>query len=386
MTPSPLRIAILAHSTNPRGGVIHALELADALTRLGHIAVVHAPDPSGKGLFRKTVAPAILVKACTVTGNVTAMVEARIADYVSHFEDPAHRRFDVFHAQDGISGNALATLKQRGLIHGFARTVHHLDDFEDPRLQALQSRAIAGADRIFVVSRMWRDRLAAEFAASATLVGNGVDTLRYSPKPSAIDAALRTRLGLRQGPVLLCIGGIEARKNSLQILEAFRQLHAIHPSAQLVIAGGASVLDHHGYQTQFRRLLDATGLPAGAVIRTGVVADSEMPSLYRLADALVFASVREGFGLAVLEAMASGLPVIASHIAPFTEYLTDDDVVWCDPLNAGSIANAMAAVMAEPLRSRLTAAGLMIAQRHDWLQTARAHLPVYATMREMHHA
>ncbi len=50
---SRLRIAILTHSTNARGGVVHGLELADALTRLGHTAVVHAPDPSGKGFFRK---------------------------------------------------------------------------------------------------------------------------------------------------------------------------------------------------------------------------------------------------------------------------------------------------------------------------------------------
>ena len=52
---SGLRIAILTHSTNPRGGVVHALELGDALTRLGHHAVVHAPDPHGAGFFRSTL-------------------------------------------------------------------------------------------------------------------------------------------------------------------------------------------------------------------------------------------------------------------------------------------------------------------------------------------
>lgn len=385
-TSSRLRIAMLVHSTNARGGVIHALELAEALTRLRHTVVVHAPDPSGKGFSRKNGVQTISVPALPTDADVTAMVETRVADYVSYFESPDHRRFDVFHAQDGISGNALATLQQRGLIDSFARTVHHMDNFDDPRLQALQHSSIATADQLFVVSQMWADRLAAEFSRSATVVGNGVDTRRFSSKPSANDAVLRDRLGIRSSPILLCIGGIEERKNSIRILEGFTQLRAIYPSAQLVIAGGASVLDHRAYHRQFQTALDNFGLPSGTVIHTGVLADADMPSLYRLADALVFASIREGFGLVVLEAMASGLPVIASHIPPFTEYLTDDDVVWCDPFSAGSIANAMVSVLAEPLHSLLSAKGCTVAGRHDWLRTARAHLPAYALMREMHHA
>lgn len=386
MTSIPLRIAMLAHSTNARGGVVHALELAEALARLGHTVTVHAPDPGGNGFFRQTRVPTVSVKAARTAGNVASMIEARIADYVGHFEDPAHRCFDVFHAQDGISGNALVTLKQRGLISHFARTVHHIDDFSDPRLQALQQRSIASADRIFVVSRMWQRQLAATSASPITVVGNGVDALRFAPKRSDLDTALRNRLGLREGPVLLTVGGIEPRKNTIHILEAFRQLHAVRPSAQLLIAGGASVLDHQAYQAEFSARLDAAGLPRSAIIRAGVIPDADMPSLYRLADALVFASIREGFGLAVLEAMASGVPVIASHIAPFTEYLGDNDVVWCDPLTIGSIANAMATILAEPLRTRLSLNGLMVAHRHDWLQTAQAHIPVYEGLRELHHA
>jgi hypothetical protein len=116
------RIAILAHSTNPRGGVVHGLELADSLTRLGYEAVIHAPDASGKGFFRAPLSPAINVMASPAGKSVAEMVQARTADYIKHFELSAHRQFDVFHAQDSISGNALATLKQRGLIRRFART------------------------------------------------------------------------------------------------------------------------------------------------------------------------------------------------------------------------------------------------------------------------
>jgi glycosyltransferase-like protein len=379
----PLRIAILTHSTNARGGVVHALALGEALAQLGHTVAVHAPDPSGKGFYRNVSVETVSVAASPFAGGVTAMVETRADEYVRHFEDPANRRFDVFHAQDGISGNALATLKQRRLIHGFARTVHHIDQFEDAKLMQMQRRAIAAADRVFTVSQMWADQVAAEFGCAPTVVGNGVDLARFSPKPAPEDVALRTRLGLRDGPVLLSVGGVEERKNTLAILDAFRQLRAIHPTAQLVIAGGASVLNHDVYQLRFKQRLVETGLPPGAVILAGVLPDAEMPSLYRLADALVFASLREGFGLVVLEAMASGCPVIASHIAPFTEYLTEDSVAWCDPLNPGSIANAMASVLKEALMQKLAASGLVVVRRHDWLHTARAHVPAYESLREV---
>ncbi len=386
MSSSGLRVAILAHSTNPRGGVVHALALADALADLGHRPVVHAPDPTGKGFHRRSVAATRAVPASPASGDVVAMVEARIADYIRYFEDAANRQYDVFHAQDGISGNALATLKQRGLIQRYVRTVHHIDAFRDERLCELDRRSIVHADGLFVVSRFWQAQLQAEMSRSATLVGNGVDTARYSPVATPGDQALRSRLGLRAGPILLSVGGVEHRKNTLGILEAFRQVHAVHRTAQLVIAGGASLLDHGLYRQQFASRMREAGLPADAVIETGPLGDAEMPSLFRLADVLLFPSLREGFGLAVLEAMASGVPAVVSHIAPFTEYLGLDDVAWCDPYHPGSIGGAALSALTEPLRSRLIANGARVARRHDWSRTAAAHMATYQQMREVHYA
>jgi glycosyltransferase-like protein len=380
------RIAILTHSTNPRGGVVHALALADALADLGHVPIVHAPDPAGKGFFRRSVAATRSVPASPTSGDLVAMVEARIADYVRYFEDPAHRQFDVFHAQDGISGNALATLKQRGLIQRYVRTVHHIDAFTEERLCELDRRSIVQADGLFVVSRFWQAQLEAEMSRSAALVGNGVDTARYSPVATPGDQVLRARLALRAGPILLSIGGVEQRKNALGILEAFRQVHAVHRSAQLVIAGGASLLDHGLYRQQFNSRLRDAGLPVDAVIETGPLVDADMSSLFRLADVLMFPSLREGFGLAVLEAMASGVPAVVSHLAPFTEYLGADDVAWCDPHHAGSIADAALSALAEPLRARLIANGARVARHHDWRRIAIAHMATYQKTREVHYA
>jgi glycosyltransferase-like protein len=382
-----LRIAILAHSTNPRGGVVHALELGDALCRIGHEATVHAPDASAAGFFRPTRCDTVSVAASLVGRDVTAMVETRVADYLRHFEIAGHRHFDVWHAQDGISGNALATLRERGLIRGFARTVHHVDTFADPRLSALQARAIASADRLFVVSRLWQSRLSEEFGGAPHLVGNGVDTERFSPMPDDRDAALQAELKLPAGArVFLAIGGVEKRKNTIAILEAFRIVHATCPATCLVIAGGASLLDHDAYQAEFAATLAACGLPERAVIRTGPLPQALMPALYRAVDALVFPSVKEGFGLVVLEAMASGVPVVTSRIPPFTEYLDDGDVAWCDPGDAASIASAMMATVEEPGRDALIARGFAVAARHDWSRVAQAHLPAYEALAEAAHA
>ncbi len=79
-----LRIAMLAHSTNPRGGVVHAMELAEALTELGHTVVLHAPDARGTGFFRRTACPTAAFRVAPAPAGMTAMVEQRIADYIGY--------------------------------------------------------------------------------------------------------------------------------------------------------------------------------------------------------------------------------------------------------------------------------------------------------------
>ena len=166
-------------------------------------------------------------------------------------------------------------------------------------------------------------------------------------------------------------GGVEERKNTLNILDAFRGIPDAHPDAKLVIAGGASLLDHREYQREFRRRLAEMGEAAASIRLLGVIADGDMPRLYRLASAPVFASVREGFGLCVLEAMASGVPVVVSSIEPFVSYLSPEDAIWCDPASAKSIAEAMARALKEEFAGPLRGRGPALAARFDWRSVAR---------------
>jgi glycosyltransferase-like protein len=375
------RIAMLTHSTNPRGGVVHALQLSEALTALGYDVVLHAPDSKGEGFFRPARCKTRPFPVAPAARDTHAMIEQRIAEYVEHLADA--RDFDLYHSHDGISGNALATLKSRGGIAKFVRTVHHIDDFADARIADLQARSIREADAWITVSGLWRNRLLQDFEIKATICGNGVDCNRFRPEPDGNEPELRRRLGLGAGPVFLAVGGIEERKNTIRVLDAFAQIVAMRPDAELVIAGGATLLNHDIYHLAFSRRLAEGDVLAGSVRLPGVIADADMPGLYRLATALVFPSVKEGFGLCVLEALASGVPVIASRIEPFVSYLTGDDAIWCDPLSVTTIADAMALALRPELAERLRCNGPRVAGRFGWRAVAEAHEPQYQQLLEV---
>jgi glycosyltransferase involved in cell wall biosynthesis len=130
-------------------------------------------------------------------------------------------------------------------------------------------------------------------------------------------------------------------------------------------------------------MVDAAGLrhaPGVPLIVLGRIDDDDMPGLYRCADAIVFPSLREGFGLAVLEAMACGTPAVVSRIAPFTEYLKGGSCAWADPEDPASIAAAMAHACQPDAATGLRAAGLSVAPNHTWAKSAAQHLAIYQSI------
>lgn len=376
-----LRIALLTHSVNPRGGVVHTLELATALTALGHDVTVFAPAVPGETLFRLPPCRVVYAPITLSQASTVAMVEARIHAFKQTLMEHSPRSFDVLHAQDSISGNALAELRAQGLIRGFMRTVHHLDHFNDPRLAAWQRRAYEDAEQVLCVSDTWTREMRSAYGIAALTVPNGVDLARFTPDEDVRDSQLRQRMGIDCGPIVLSVGGIEARKNTLALLEAFASVRRTLPGAQLVIAGGASLLDHDTYARGLLKRTAELGLSIGpheSVVVTGPLEDAAIPGLFRSADVLSMVSLREGFGLVVLEALASGTPVVASAIAPFTEYLDDTTCCWANPADVESIAAALLLV--------LTGSGCGIdfdravpalLARFSWAASARRHVDAY---------
>jgi glycosyltransferase-like protein len=370
-----LNIALLMHSLNPRGGVVHTLELADALCARGHQVTVFAAAKPGEALFRGTraqlsIAPLNTAPPIPGTDRLVHAVGGRIAALVAHLRDqPELHAFDVMHAQCGITANALAVLHEEGRIPGFIRTVHHIDQFESPQVARWQARGIRAAARVLCVSTVWQQALARDWVIAADTVPNGVNLARFhhpDAATTAADAHWLQRFGLSElnqpGPVWLAVGGVEARKNAIGLLQGFAQARQQQPDARLVIAGGASLLDHDAYASRFADLRQALGLQ-DAVQLLGALPDEALPALYRRATALAMPSLQEGFGLVALEALACGTPAIVSRRAPFTEHFQPEDVLWCDPEDPASIAQALLASLGHS------------AEDHARLHTVRARAP-----------
>ncbi len=249
---------------------------------------------------------------------------------------------------------------------------------------ALQKRSIDQADRFFTVSALWQNALAGEGKTSAD-VGNGVDTSRFSPRADETDARLRDRLDLPPGPVFLCVGGIEARKNTLRILDAFAQVRAVRPDAQLVIAGGVSLLDHGAYQSQFRSRLEELARLRSAVHIIGAVADQDLPALFRLADTLVFPSSRKVSGLWFWKRWRAAYGCCVLHCAIHgLSFAKPCGLVRSAQSSLDCRSDDGFARHGDP--PRLTSAGLELARRYSWQRTAEAHLATYLDMTEPAHA
>ena len=374
------RVALVSYSTKPRGGVVHTLSLAEAMTDLGMpVRVVSLGDPD-QGFHRPVRAPWALVPA----PEPRATLEERVFASVDALEQGLRSiagEVDILHAQDCISARAAARVRDAGADVRVVRTVHHVDDFTTPALVECQRQAILEPDRLVVVSEDWRTRLQADYGRSAVVIHNGVDGSRFPPVGSAAREALRQELGVADRFVFLAVGGIEPRKGSVHLLRALAVLASrLDPPPALVVVGGHSFQDYAAYREEALGLLPGLGLELGRdVILSGTVSESALHLHYRSADALAFPSVKEGWGLAVLEAMIAELPVVTSDIPVLREYLTDRDTAVLTRVgDPQSLAAGMQEVVSNPaLRARLVQGGRSLARRFSWERAARAHRMLY---------
>ena len=384
-----LRIALFTYSTKPRGGVVHTLALAEHIHGLGHNVHIFALGKDETGFFRPSLVPSTFIPC--EAGKKDEPLDDRIQRYIDTYSkflvEHLDARFDIYHSQDCVSANALWHASEKGLISSFVRTIHHVDDFINPRLIQCQKDSIYRPQHRLVVSQYWKDRLALEFGVESKIIHNGVDMNRFCPPTDLQREIAREKLDVSNKTVLLTIGGIEPRKNSIRLVMAFclakRQLSKKGLAPVLLIAGGETLFDYTPYRTRFFNWLNDSELEIGKdIILLDVVEDEQIPTLYHAADGFLFPSVKEGWGLVVLEAMASGVPVLTSDIPVFREYIRHgENAVMVNPIDESSIASGIMKLITDSeIKKHLAFSGPETTTLYTWENTARAHLKEYYSL------
>lgn len=356
----PLQVALVRARYTPYGGAERFVQRAlEALARDGLAVTVLAREWVGAG---ESDAPGVRWQRIDPfhlgriwrdlsfrRGVRRALAQGRFDLVQSHERIPG---LPVYRAGDGVHR---VFLQQRARVLGpLARLRLKIDPqhllalateramFRHPALRAVICNSRMVQHEIHTLFDVPLDKL--------PLVRNGVDTTRYAPPDAGARQAARAALDLPAGaPVFLFLGSGFERKGLAPTLDAFARLRATHPHARLLVVG----TDRHA--ARYRARARALGVD-GAVRFAG--GQREVRPWLHAADVLVLPSLYDPFPNAALEALACGLPVVASDRTGVAELLDEASGRVTDPLDVPAIARAMGELLEAPERRRAAARAL----------------------------
>jgi len=327
-------------------------------------SLARSDDPKGvKGYFRDVAAPFQIF-----TYEWSANLMTRLERMIDAYSRGLPRDADIYHAQDCVGGTALARMKFTGLINSpMFRTIHHIDDFAEPRLLEFEKKAVAHADHRFVVSRYWQDTLRKEYGFESVVTYNGLDMEDFAALPSRKDEI----------PTVLFIGGLEPRKGLEYLLHAMEYVIETTPTARLIAVGktGFRGTDEWSW---FSKLADRLGITDRMEFHESVDQETLL-RFYSECDVLVLPSKTEGWGLSLMEAMACGKPVVASNAGGIPELVRDGtDGILVRPGDVRGLADAILRLLTDrALAGELGRNGKERVRGFSWDDTARVALREY---------
>jgi D-inositol-3-phosphate glycosyltransferase len=388
-----MRIAMVSEHADPTAAVgatdaggqnVHVGSLSAALAERGHSVTVYTRLTGPGARPSAESGPGVIVRRLPA-GPVAPLARDELLPFMPELGDRMARLWQqempgIIHAHFWMSG--LAALRgAAGLPVPLVQTFHALGvvkarhqgaaDPSPANRVELERRIARSCDQVIATCRDEARELARAGVPSGqiSVVPCGVDTSVFTPEGPAAPRNGRPRL--------LALGRLVQRKGVATVIAALARL----PGAELVVAGGP---DHRDLDTSagYRLLREAARLHgvADRVIFTGSVARADVPALIRSADVVVCAPWYEPFGIVPLEAMACGIPVVASAVGGLADSVADQHtgrlVPARDPV---ALASALSQLLADPAkRAALGAAGVERARRrYSWRRVAAQTEAVY---------
>ncbi|HEX7298281.1 MAG TPA: glycosyltransferase [Solirubrobacteraceae bacterium] len=390
-----MKIAMVSEHASPLaalGGVdaggqnVHVAALAEAVARRGAQVVVHTRRDHPDLPARVEMAPGVIVHHVDA-GPARSLPKDDLLQHMPAFASELVRAWsadvpDVVHAHFWMSGHA-ALLAAREVATPVVQTFHALGVVK----RRYQGDKDTSPHERFGIERDLVRR-ADEIVATCTdevfeLLRLGASRHRLTVVPCGVDLALFGPDGPREPTPegrsrLLCVGRLVERKGIGNVIEALAEL----PDAELVVAGGApaSELGADREVQRLRGVAERCGV-ADRVDLRGRVERGDLPALLRSADAVVCAPWYEPFGIVPLEAMACGVPIVASAVGGMIDTVVDGVTgVHVPPRDPERLAAALRSLLSQPeRRAAFGRAGVRRARRlYDWGRVATATLDVYA--------
>ncbi len=304
------------------------------------------------------------------------------ARHIDEFRRRESLRYDVIHSHYWLSGVAAMRLAcywnvpHVTMFHTLGRLKQLANpDAPEPAIRLeMEQRLIHDADRIIAATAEERTQMICSCGANASqveVVPCGVDLTLFTPRDRQ---EARAQLGLAQfRPILLFAGRLDPFKGPDLLLHAASLMQ--EKDAQIVIAGGNLKEDK---DLQKLQVLARNLHLSNRVLFLGARPREEMPLLYSAADVTVVPSYHESFGLAAVESLACGTPVVATRAGGLTTVVCSEKTGFLVPRNPGFFAERIDILLRNPaLSARMSAAARPSVVQFGWKNVARRVLSVY---------
>ena len=362
----------------PGGVTNHISCLEHQLTLMGHEVKVIAPASRAVPTFGDKFIPIGKPRPIPTSGSICRItISLHLAPTIKAVLE--REKFDIIHLHEPFMPMLCSAVLRFshttnvGTFHAFQHSVGYLShplsgyNFGRPISTIILKRRARKLDGKIAVSKPAMEFASKYVPGEYNIIPNGIDLAHFSPDVSPIDEFCDGKLNI------LFVARLESRKGSNYLIKAYKQVKEEFSNSRLIIVGpGTRLRRKYERQVKRNRLQD--------VVFVGYVSYAELPRYYKTADIFCSpATGRESFGIALLEAMAVGKPIVASNIDGYANLITDGvEGLLVPPKDEKALAQALISLMAnESLRQQMGARERLTAKKYDWKHVAQRVFDYY---------